>query len=166
MEGLDKGYLFTGIGVLEVVADGDGIISVLFADTPDPAAQCASSAVQQCLAELEQYFSGRRTVFTVPLHLMGTPFQREVWRALCTVPFGHTTSYSEIARLVERPSAARAVGGAVHCNHIGIIVPCHRVVGSDGSLTGYAGGLRRKEWLLAHERRVLLTEGARLRQEA
>lgn len=166
MDELDKGYLFTGIGVLEVVADQQGVVSVLFADTPDPAAQCASRTVQQCLAELDQYFSGRCAAFTVPLHLVGTPFQQEVWHALLTIPFGHTASYGEIAHLLGRPSAARAVGGAVHRNPISIIVPCHRIIGSDGSLTGYAGGLHRKEWLLAHERRVLLTGGAGLRSEA
>jgi methylated-DNA-[protein]-cysteine S-methyltransferase len=106
------------------------------------------AAVKEQLAE---YFAGERTEFDVPLHLDGSPFQLRVWRALCDIPFGTTTSYGEIARRVGKPSAARAVGLANGQNPIAVIVPCHRVIGADGSLTGYGGGLERKQILLALE---------------
>ena len=87
----------------------------------------------------------------VPLALQGTEFQQAVWRQLLTVAYGHTASYGEIARGIAKPRAVRAVGGANHCNPISLIVPCHRIIGSNGKLTGYGGGLWRKEWLLRHE---------------
>jgi methylated-DNA-[protein]-cysteine S-methyltransferase len=90
-------------------------------------------------------------VFQTPLGLNGTAFQREVWNVLGEIPYGETVSYKELARRVGRPAALRAVGGANHRNPVSVLVPCHRVVGVDGSLTGYGGGLWRKEWLLAHE---------------
>jgi len=103
------------------------------------------------LVQLEEYFLGKRRVFTVKLDLDGTAFQRQVWRELLSVGFGRTTTYKAIAQALGRPAATRAVGGANHRNPVSIIVPCHRVVGSDGRLTGYGGGLWRKEWLLRHE---------------
>lgn len=104
--------------------------------------------------ELQAYFDGHRRGFEVALDAEGTPFQREVWRALCAIARGTTASYGEIARRIGRPAAVRAVGAAVGRNPLGIIVPCHRVIGSDGSLTGYAGGLERKRALLALEAAV------------
>lgn len=107
------------------------------------------------VAQLEEYFAGRRTEFDLPLNLSGTPFQRQVWQALRTVPYGRTVTYGELADRLGRPrGAARAVGLANGHNPIGIIVPCHRVVGADGGLTGYGGGLDRKRHLLDLERRV------------
>lgn len=108
----------------------------------------------QARAELEQYFAGTRTVFTVPVDPVGTPFQLEVWRVLRGIPYGQTMTYAEIAVRVERPTAVRAVGAANGRNPLSIVVGCHRVVGSGGALTGYAGGLDRKRWLLDHEQRV------------
>ncbi len=105
----------------------------------------------QAEAELEAYFAGRRQRFEVPVDPEGTPFQREVWAALTTIPFGTTWSYARLARAVGRPAAVRAVGAANGANPIALIIPCHRVIGADGSLTGYGGGLPRKRWLLAHE---------------
>jgi methylated-DNA-[protein]-cysteine S-methyltransferase len=105
--------------------------------------------------ELIAYSRGQITRFSVPLDLQGTPFQRAVWQALLDIPYGATRSYGAIAAAVGRPGAARAVGGACHANPIGLIVPCHRVVGADGGLTGYAGGLDLKARLLAHEQRTL-----------
>ncbi len=99
-------------------------------------------------AQLEQYFSGRRTAFDLPLALGGTLFQRSVWRAVQEVPYGKTITYGELARRLDRPSAARAVGRANGQNPIAVVVPCHRVVGTDGTLTGYGGGLERKQLLL------------------
>jgi methylated-DNA-[protein]-cysteine S-methyltransferase len=103
---------------------------------------------------LEAYFAGRQTTFDLPLAFGGTPFQRTVWTALREIPFGETMSYGELADRIGRPTAARAVGLANGRNPISIIVPCHRVVGADGSLTGYGGGIERKEYLLAFERRI------------
>ena len=101
--------------------------------------------------QLREYFAGERTVFDLPLAPEGTAFQRLVWTALTKIPFGETRTYGQQASLIKRPSASRAVGAANGRNPIGIIVPCHRVIGTNGSLTGYAGGLAMKQWLLEHE---------------
>ena len=106
--------------------------------------------------QLEAYFAGERTVFDLELAPEGTPFQQKVWRALCEIPFGHTISYGTLAERVGRPQGAQAVGRANGQNPIGVIVPCHRVVGADGALVGYAGGLDRKEALLRHEGAAVL----------
>ncbi|AKF05854.1 methylated-DNA--[protein]-cysteine S-methyltransferase [Sandaracinus amylolyticus] len=103
--------------------------------------------------QLAEYFAGARVRFEVPIAPVGTAFSRDVWRALAELPFGARVSYAELARRVGRPRAIRAVGAANARNPLSIVVPCHRVIGADGSLTGYAGGLARKEWLLAHEAR-------------
>ena len=102
--------------------------------------------------QLEEYFAGRRRTFDLPLAPEGTPFQRDVWKALRAIPYGETQSYGDIARRIGRPKAVRAVGAANGANPISIVVPCHRVIGADGSLTGYGGGLPRKKKLLALER--------------
>lgn len=159
VERLDKGYLFTDIGALEVAGTEYGIESVTFVESVDTKAACVTSVVQQCITELSQYFGGRRTTFAVLLNPGGTEFRRLVWHALQDIPFGQTKSYREVAMVIDRPRSAHAVGGAVGHNHIAIIIPCHRVIGSDGSLTGYAGGLDRKLWLLEHEQRVLTATG-------
>lgn len=112
----------------------------------------AHPLIAQAAAELAAYFRGEATGFTVPLDAEGTPFQRAVWDALRAIAAGTTTSYGEIARRVGRPSAVRAVGAAVGRNPLSIVVPCHRVIGGGGALTGYAGGLDRKRSLLALER--------------
>jgi len=103
---------------------------------------------RRAASELDDYFARRRSRFTVPLDLRGTPFQRQVWQLLRDIPYGQTVSYSDLARSLGRRNAARAVGGAVGSNPISIIVPCHRVIGANGSLTGYGGGLSRKRALL------------------
>jgi methylated-DNA-[protein]-cysteine S-methyltransferase len=103
-------------------------------------------------AALNRYFTGDLTAIdTIPVQTAGTPFQREVWRALREIPVGTTTSYGQLAAKIGRPAAVRAVGLANGANPIGVVVPCHRVIGSNGSLTGYGGGLERKRWLLQHE---------------
>jgi len=103
--------------------------------------------------QLAEYFDGRRSAFELPLAPRGTAFQQAVWKALLAVPFGATSTYGAIAAAVRRPRAVRAVGAAIGANPLGIVVPCHRIIGRDGSLTGYAGGLERKAKLLALERR-------------
>jgi methylated-DNA-[protein]-cysteine S-methyltransferase len=152
-------YYESPIGLLEVRGGERGVSAVTFVDArasrttrgagggkgPLPA------ALADCLTQLDQYFRGRRRTFSVKLDLGGTAFQNKVWRALRAVRFGKTASYKDIARNVGNPAATRAVGGANHRNPVSIIVPCHRVVGSDGRLTGYGGGLWRKDWLLRHE---------------
>ena len=102
-------------------------------------------------AQLDDYFKGRRAVFTLPLAPAGTAFQVRVWQALQKVPYGRTVSYGDIARAIGHPNACRAVGGANNRNPISIVIPCHRIIGADGRLTGYGGGLWRKKWLLEHE---------------
>ena len=108
--------------------------------------------LQQTVAELNEYFSGCRTQFSVALHTPATPFQAAVWQALQTIPYGKTVSYQEQAERIGKPTAVRAVANANGANRVSIIIPCHRVIGADGSLTGYGGGLQRKQWLLVHER--------------
>jgi len=110
-------------------------------------------ANQKALEELEAYAQGKLRSFTVPLDLQGTPFQMKVWKALCRIPFGGTKSYAAIARAVGRPEAYRAVGMASRTNPVCIVVPCHRVIGSDGDLCGFGGGLKLKRELLEHEQR-------------
>lgn len=119
---------------------------------PDPAWTEDAAAFAGVAAQLEEYFAGRRTTFDVDVDLVGTPFQVEVWRALQEIPHAETISYAELARRIGRPAAVRAVGAANGRNPVSIIVPCHRVIGADGSLTGYGWGVDRKVWLLDHER--------------
>lgn len=112
-----------------------------------------SAVIDSVEQQLDEYFYGRRTVFDIPLLMLGTDFQRSVWRILQSIPYGKTMSYGGIASLMDKPKAARAVASANHANLLSIIVPCHRVVGSDGSLVGYSGGFNAKEYLLKLEKR-------------
>ena len=118
---------------------------------PRPGWSNAREPFANAVEQLEQYFAGERVEFDLELDMRGTDFQKNVWEALLTIPYGETRSYGEIARQIGRPDRARAVGAANGSNPISIIVPCHRVIGSDGSLTGYGGGLDRKRFLLDHE---------------
>lgn len=154
-------YYESPIGLLEVRGGERGVSAVTFVDALPRSASGARAArggkgplpapLAECLTQLDEYFRGRRRTFSIKLDLGGTAFQNKVWRALRAVRFGKMASYRDIARNVGNPAATRAVGGANHSNPVSIIVPCHRVVGSDGRLTGYGGGLWRKEWLLRHE---------------
>jgi len=118
---------------------------------PRPGWRSAREPFARAIEQLEQYFAGERVDFDLELDMRGTDFQKSVWDALLTIPYGETRSYGQIARQIGRPDRARAVGAANGSNPVSIIVPCHRVIGSDGSLTGYGGGLDRKRWLLEHE---------------
>ena len=120
-----------------------------FAIVPGP-----HPVLDQAEREINEYFAGQRNVFTLPFALRGTEFQRQVWDELLRIPSGETRSYAEIARSIGQPKAVRAVARANGDNFRGIVIPCHRVIGSDGSLTGYGGGLARKQWLLDHERKM------------
>jgi O-6-methylguanine DNA methyltransferase len=119
---------------------------------PDARWVANAEAFKEARRQLGEYFGGDRKEFAVAMDLEGSPFQVEVWTALLAIPFGATTSYRDIALAIGRPAAVRAVGAANGRNPISIIVPCHRVIGADGSLTGYGWGVDRKAWLLAHER--------------
>ncbi len=145
-------------GQMLLVADGDGLSGVYFDGQkylPQIASQWRRDAghamLHQARRELAEYFGGERKRFDVALAPSGTPFQRSVWKAISTVGFGQTISYGELASKAGCPGSARATGAATGRNPIGVIVPCHRILGSDGSLTGYAGGLGRKRALLALE---------------
>ena len=142
-------HIETPIGRLKLCADGDGLCALCFAATGEE--MDAAPVLLQAQQELEEYFAGRRTAFSVPLSMHGTPFQMAVWAALRAIPYGETRSYGELARRIGRPGACRAVGMANHVNPLPILVPCHRVVGADGHLTGYAGGLDVKKYLLELE---------------
>jgi AraC family transcriptional regulator of adaptative response/methylated-DNA-[protein]-cysteine methyltransferase len=111
--------------------------------------------IAQIERELADYFAGRSMTFKTPLAPSGSPFQNAVWDALRTIPPGETWSYAQLARIVGRPKAVRAVGAANGCNQLAIVIPCHRVIGANGELVGYAGGVARKRWLLEHERRAV-----------
>jgi methylated-DNA-[protein]-cysteine S-methyltransferase len=112
-----------------------------------------NAIIEATMAELDEYYQGKRTEFTLPLRAVGTPFQMKVWQALSTIPYGETRSYGQIAAQVDNPKGSRAVGMANNRNPISIIIPCHRVIGADGKLVGYGGGLDKKVWLLDFEQR-------------
>lgn len=146
------------VGQLKLVASDTGLAAVLWEnddpgrvrlgeqdETPDHPVLCTAEA------QLGEYFSGTRTQFDLPLDFRGTDFQKQVWAALLTIPFGETRSYADIARIIDRPAACRAVGAANGKNPISIIAPCHRVIGTNGALTGFAGGLEAKQLLLELE---------------
>lgn len=137
------------IGYLTVMAHGDAITSIAFGGTAETIP--ASALLREAKRQLEEYFAGRRRVFDLPLSPHGTEFQRRVWTALETIPYGETRTYAQIASAIGSPKACRAVGMANHCNPLPIVVPCHRVIGSGGQLTGYAGGLNIKQFLLTLE---------------
>ena len=146
-------YYESPIGLIEVAGTERGVLSLDFADGAKVKAWPAAPILTECLKQIDEYFRGRRKEFILALDLRGTDFQKAVWRELLKVPFGKTTTYGSIARALGNGQAMRAVGGANHRNPVSIIVPCHRVLGADGNLIGYGGGLWRKEWLLAHERK-------------
>jgi methylated-DNA-[protein]-cysteine S-methyltransferase len=145
----------TAIGPLTVGSTDAGLAALLFGRDIPKGAAVARSADREVVTQLAEYFAGKRTQFDVPLDIEGTPFQKSVWKELLRIPYGETRSYGDIARALGRPHAARAVGRANHTNPIAIVIPCHRVIGRDGSLTGYGGGLPLKERLLAIERQRL-----------
>ncbi len=141
------------IGLLEILATEEAIQAVHFVE--DESAGDLSAAlppiITDCLTQFDEYFAGERREFILPLAPAGTDFQQRVWQQLTTIPFGQTVSYLDIAAALGNEKAVRAVGLANGRNPISLIIPCHRVIGSDGTLTGYGGGLWRKEWLLKHE---------------
>ncbi|MFT3838734.1 MAG: methylated-DNA--[protein]-cysteine S-methyltransferase [Myxococcaceae bacterium] len=148
------------VGPLRLFADDEALVGVYFSKTKDEPPEGAKQVkshpmLDRAERELREYFAGKRKDFDVPLRPQGTDFQRQVWKQLSRIPFGERISYAELAKRIGNPKAMRAVGSANGCNPIPIIVPCHRVVGADGSLTGFGGGIANKRILLDHEQVVL-----------
>ena len=144
-------YMDTQIGILKICASETGITRIEFVSAPDPNTRHASNLTTACRRQLQEYLDGTRKSFDLPLDQEGTDFQKSVWSRLLNIPYGETVSYRDIAVMMDHPKAVRAVGAANGKNPISIIIPCHRVIGSNRKLTGYAGGLNRKAWLLKHE---------------
>ena len=153
-------YLESPIGKLLLAGDANGLQQILFSTdgrpaNPDPEWQEDAFALAEAMRQLKAYFAGELENFDLPLSPQGTPFQQRVWGELQKIPYGETISYGELARRIGNPKASRAVGLANGSNPISIVIPCHRVIGSNGKLTGYGGGLPIKEKLLALEKRQL-----------
>ncbi len=151
-------YYSSPIGIIELTAADDALVSLYFVERQEStqSAEPLLPLLQQAREQLQEYFAGRRQVFDLPLAPRGSNFQMKVWRELRAVPYGKTVSYLDIARALGDPKAVRAVGNANGKNPISIIIPCHRVIGRDGKLIGYGGGLWRKEWLLKHEGALII----------
>lgn len=143
-------FLKCEVGVLKIVADDKNLKEVIFLDKVNEKAS-RNEITALTIEQLSEYFSGKRKEFNIPLEPIGTDFQKKVWKELTNIPFGTSVSYLLMAERLGDPKVIRAAASANSRNPISIIIPCHRVIGSDGSLTGYAGGLQRKEWLLRHE---------------
>jgi methylated-DNA-[protein]-cysteine S-methyltransferase len=144
----------TPLGPVQITADDEFIISVIIEPTTIEGSTGEHPLLALTIEQLDEYFAGKRTGFDLPLQQPGTPFQQEVWKELLEISYGKTMSYAQLSKQMKNPLAIRAIAAANGKNKLWIIVPCHRVIGSDGSLTGYAGGLWRKQWLLEHEAAV------------
>ncbi|MBS3747656.1 MAG: methylated-DNA--[protein]-cysteine S-methyltransferase [Wenzhouxiangellaceae bacterium] len=153
MSALGYSHLKTPLGWVQIKASDAAINGVRFVDTPEDH-RPENTLSRAGKAQLAAWFQRERTDFDLPLAPQGTAFQQAAWNALQGIPYGETRCYAQQADLIGRPGAIRAIGAANGANPIAVVVPCHRVIGKDGSLTGYAGGLKRKEWLLAFEKGV------------
>lgn len=151
MESNQTIYYESPLGTLKITGDEEGISSIVFSEEPAETSLKSPKYFLNCISQLNEYFNGARKKFNVKLNPSGTEFQKNVWDTIDTVPFGKTKSYLEQSKLLGNTKAIRAVATANAKNPIMIIIPCHRIIGSDGSLTGYAGGIGRKQWLLEHE---------------
>ena len=143
------------IGKMIIVSNGVSLIEIDHVNHEEPMTSNPDELCQRATKQLDEYFAGKRTSFDLPLQPKGTDFQLKAWVALTTIPYGETISYGEQAKRMDNPKAVRAVGGANGKNPFSVVVPCHRVIGANGTLTGYTGGMNRKEWLLDFERSVL-----------
>jgi len=139
------------LGFTKIVGDEDGICAVTVLNSEEKITDIIPVVLEDSVIQLQEYFEGSRTAFDLKLNPQGTDFQKQVWKHLEQIPYGKTISYLELSKQIGDVKAIRAVANANGKNPLWIIVPCHRVIGSDGSLTGYAGGLHRKQWLLEHE---------------
>jgi len=147
---MEVAYLKTPIGYAEFQGDADGLASITVFDEAQPS-EIVPEVLEDAVYQLSEYFEGKRTEFDLKLNPKGTDFQKRVWEALCKIPYGKSISYLELSKQLGDVKAIRAVASANGKNPLWIVVPCHRVIGSNGDLTGYAGGLHRKKWLLQHE---------------
>ena len=157
MKPVYQSLLPTPIGTVRILANDEAITRIDFVDKSVASAYEENDVTRLARQQLTDYFEGQRRAFELPLAPSGTEFQQACWQALVQIPYGETRYYAEQARVIQRPSAVRAVGAANGANPISIVVPCHRVIGKSGQLTGYAGGLDRKAWLLALERGAVTT---------
>lgn len=148
---MDRCFIDTPLGVAEICGDANGISAVTVMNDDQEISEQIPESLKICAKQLEEYFNEERTEFELKLNPKGTHFQKKVWQQLMTIPFGKSISYLELSKQLGDVKAIRAVASANGKNPLWIIVPCHRVIGSDGSLVGYAGGLGRKKWLLNHE---------------
>lgn len=139
------------LGYTKIVGDHDGIVSITVLNSEEKLTDIIPEVLEDCVTQLKEYFQGERKTFSLNLNPQGTDFQKKVWHSLELIPYGKTLSYLELSKRIGDVKAIRAVANANGKNPLWIVVPCHRVIGSDGSLTGYAGGLHRKKWLLEHE---------------
>lgn len=154
MEASYIAYYSSPIGLMEITATEGAINTLQFVERKMyDASPELPRCISECMLQLKEYFAGIRKEFEVPLNLQGTEFQRQVWQELANIPYGRTTSYIALARKFNNPNAVRAIGSTNSKNLLCVLLPCHRVIGNDGKLVGYAGGLWRKEWLLDHERK-------------
>jgi methylated-DNA-[protein]-cysteine S-methyltransferase len=149
-----KTYYNSEIGVIEIVGTKTGILSLDFVEKKPVGNTETHSCLKECVRQIDEYFKGKRKEFSINLQLEGTDFQKKVWLQLIKIPFGETVSYKDIATSIGNKKSVRAVGNANGKNKIVIIIPCHRVIGSNGNLSGFASGIWRKEWLLKHERKL------------
>ncbi|MBP7460472.1 MAG: methylated-DNA--[protein]-cysteine S-methyltransferase [Candidatus Delongbacteria bacterium] len=144
------------LGWIKITASDQALMALDFCEPPKSgSSEPSHDLVRECVRQLDEYFQGKRRQFSIPLQLHSTEFRLKVWMALLDIPYGQTASYQDIAIRIGNPKATRAVGGANHHNPISIIIPCHRVIGQNHSMTGYGGGIWRKEWLLRHEESYL-----------
>lgn len=148
---MEKCIINSPLGFTKIVGDQDGIESITVLNSKEIASDIIPEELEDCVYQLKEYFNGDRKQFDLKLNPKGTDFQFRVWEKLKAIPYGKTISYLELTKQIGDVNAIRAVANANAKNPIWIIIPCHRVIGSDGSLTGYAGGLHRKQWLLDHE---------------
>lgn len=145
-------YFRCPVGFVKVCGENDYLTEIKLTDFAEENSSEISEEMKKCQLQIEEYFEGKRKDFDLNLRFEGTEFRKKVWQALLNVPYGKTASYKDIAVMVESPKAVRAVGGANHNNPFWIVVPCHRIIGSDGSLTGYGGGINKKKFLLELEK--------------
>lgn len=148
---MEECIIKTPLGYTKIVGDEDGIISVIVLNSEEKETDIISDELEDCVIQLHEYFEGDRKQFDLKINPEGTEFQKQVWKQLEQIPYGKTISYLELSKQLGDVKAIRAVANANGKNPLWIIIPCHRVIGSDGSLIGYAGGLHRKQWLLEHE---------------
>ena len=148
---MDEAYIKTPLGIAHIKGDSLGIQSISVLNDSTPETEHIPPNLTDAAKQLQDYFAGNRKEFSLKLNPKGTEFQSKVWKALIEIPFGKTVSYMDLSKQLGDVKAIRAVAAANGKNPIWIVIPCHRVIGSDGSLTGYAGGLHRKKWLLDHE---------------